>query len=82
MNRSKIAKRAAGARRRLAARLVGVGASAAAFAASATPTNDWPADLASAVTYIEGKGTIALAVCVVLTLITLGIKGSKLPRRG
>lgn len=83
MNRFNLAKRAAHARRRLAAKLTGVGAGLSAFAASATttPTNDWPADLAGAQAYVEGKGAIALGVCLVFTLIALGLKGNRLPRR-
>lgn len=65
------------------AKQIGVGITGAlvSLSASATPTNDWPATLDGAVAYMEAKGAIALGVAAVVTLIVLGLKGAKLPRR-
>ena len=77
-------KGAAVARRlRSSGKRVVAGVSAALFSAGASAQTvlDMPTHLASAETFMETKGAIALGVVAVLTLITLGIKGGKLPRR-
>lgn len=67
------------AARKTGAAVFGSLVSLSAFAQTAT---DQPADLDSAAAFMQTKGAIALAVAAVITLITLGIKGAKLPRRG
>nr|WP_313411720.1 hypothetical protein [Stenotrophomonas geniculata] len=58
--------------------VVGSLVSASAFAQAA----DLPASVDGAAEYMTTKGGIAIAVCVAITLITLGITAAKLPRKG
>jgi len=51
--------------------------SASAFAQSA----DTPASLDAAVTFMQEKGGIAVAVAAAITLLLLGVTGAKLPRK-
>jgi hypothetical protein len=49
--------------------------------AQTDPPSDQPTDLDSAAAFMQTKGGIALAVAGTITLIVLGLKGAKLPRR-
>lgn len=61
-----------------AARVGGVAAgSLAAFSASAAT----PTDLAGAAAFMTAQGAIAIAVALAITMVVLGLKGTKLPRR-
>jgi hypothetical protein len=58
-----------------------VGSTLMSGAALATPSSAYPATLEDAAAFLEGKGELAIALTVLMTVIVLGIKFSKLPRR-
>ena len=70
----------ASARRRYQSAL-GAGLVLLSGAASATTTSPYPATLEDAQAFLEGKGTLALGLTVLGTVIILGMKFSKMPRR-
>lgn len=84
MNRSIAARSTSNARRMLDRLGLALALSILAVGnamAQTTTDGDPPASLADAAAFMQTKGGIALAVSVALTLIILGLKGTKLPRR-